>query len=54
MQAVHVNNIVTYTMNIWMQDSFVLLNETVHTVVVNGLMFCYMLLTIGGQVNAKR
>ena len=29
-----------------MQDSFVLLNETVHTVVVNGLIFCYVLLTI--------
>ena len=28
-----------------MQDSFVLLNETEHTVVVNGLMFCYVQLT---------
>ena len=27
-----------------MQDSFVLLNVTVHTVVVNGLMFFYVLL----------
>ena len=29
-----------------MQDSFVLLNKIVHTVVINGLMFCYVLLTI--------
>ena len=33
-------------MDIWMQESFVLLNETVHTVVVNGLIFCYVLLTM--------
>ena len=41
-------NIVKYIMDIWMQDSFVLLNETLHIVVVNGLMVCYVLLTIFG------
>ena len=29
-----------------MQDSFVLLNKTVHTVVVNGFIFCYVQQTI--------